>query len=105
MPRIHAWLQSKILVWRHGIGDRTGQWSGHQHHVMGQVSWLGPPSRAWQAGVLMVSLVAFVSCSAPPDCQHLVGHHRERGQQRDPHVPGVRETGAHRHVAAPLRER
>ena len=81
-------------------GDQAGLATGTSQRRMG-----GMPSGAWQTGVLMVALLFFVSCSSSPDCQHLVGHHRERGQQRDPHVPGLRETGAHRHVAAPLRER
>lgn len=29
------------------------------------------------AGALTVALLFFVSCSSPPDRQHLIGHHRE----------------------------
>lgn len=93
---------------RDAIREERGQGDGVEaddHHRVSPVAHGWCSDGAERAHVLMVALLFFVFCSPPPDCEHLVGHYGERGQQRDPHVPGLRETGAHRHVAAPLWER
>lgn len=90
----HRWLMAGCPC------QRGGRHLWHRHSAADPLHRLGGS----QTCALMPPRCR-VPCSSPPDRQHLIRHHRERRQQRDPDVPGLREAGAHRHVAAPLRER